>query len=108
MRVWLTFAALAMLSCSRAQATKQPEPGNSLGRTSFPPRTRFPGQQPVDVEMSHVDLHVTGDITLHVRPLLGRFVPTERAEMPYLDDKTRIPLRSTPQRSHWTGRPSMR
>ncbi len=37
--------------------------------------------------MSHVDLHVTADITLAVRHLRGRFEPAGKAEIPYLDDK---------------------
>jgi hypothetical protein len=41
--------------------------------------------QSVQVDMSNVDLHVTSDVTLHVRQLRGRFVPVAR-QMPYLDD----------------------
>jgi hypothetical protein len=37
--------------------------------------------------MSIVDLHVTDEITLRVHHLRGRFEPTGRAEMPYLEDK---------------------
>ena len=37
--------------------------------------------------MQNVNLGVSSDITLHVRHLRGKFVPTTRAEIPYLDDK---------------------
>ena len=37
--------------------------------------------------MSNVDLHVTAEVTLRVQHLRGRFEPTGRADMPYLDDK---------------------
>lgn len=37
--------------------------------------------------MSNVDLHVTADVTLRVHHLRGRFEPTGRADMPYLEDK---------------------
>lgn len=37
--------------------------------------------------MSHVDLHVTPDITLGIRHLRGRFAPAGTAQIPYLDDK---------------------
>lgn len=37
--------------------------------------------------MHNVNLRVTPDITLQVRHLRGRFVPSGRAEVPYLDDK---------------------
>jgi hypothetical protein len=57
--------SLAMLSCARAEASRQP----------------------VDVEMRNVDLHVTADITLHVTHLRGRFEPAGRRDVPYLDDK---------------------
>ena len=40
----------------------------------------------VQVHMSNVDLHVTADITLHIRQLRGAFVPVAR-RTPYLDDK---------------------
>ena len=36
--------------------------------------------------MANVDLHISSDVTLHVKQLRGRFVPIER-EIPYLDDK---------------------
>lgn len=42
-------------------------------------------RQPVLVHMSNVDLHVTSDITLHVRQLRGEFVAAGR-QIPYLDD----------------------
>jgi hypothetical protein len=44
-------------------------------------------RQPVEVEMSNVDLHISDDITLHVRHLRGRFEPVGRRDAPYLDDK---------------------
>ena len=40
----------------------------------------------VEVEMRNVDLHMTGDVTLHVRHLRGRFVPTGSSRAPHLDD----------------------
>jgi hypothetical protein len=41
---------------------------------------------PVAVDMANVDLHMTADVTLHVKQLRGRFVPVNR-DVPYLDDK---------------------
>ena len=64
--VCLVLLSLAMLSCARAEASRQP----------------------VEVEMRNVDLHITTDITLHVTHLRGRFEPTGRRDVPYLDDKT--------------------
>jgi hypothetical protein len=62
----LRFVVLAVLmsACARVEATT--------------PR--------VQVQMSNVDLHVTSDITLHVRRLQGAFVSVAR-RVPYLDDK---------------------
>ena len=62
----IVLLSLAMLSCARAEASRQP----------------------VEVEMRNVDLHVTADITLHVTHLRGRFEPAGRRDVPYLDDKT--------------------
>ena len=36
--------------------------------------------------MANVDLHVTADVTLHIREMRGRFTPVNR-DVPYLDDK---------------------
>lgn len=36
--------------------------------------------------MANVDLHISSDVTLHVKQMRGRFVPVQR-EIPYLDDK---------------------
>jgi hypothetical protein len=41
-------------------------------------------RQPVYVDMSNVDLHVSPDVTLHVHRLRGQFVPTG-TRVPYLD-----------------------
>jgi hypothetical protein len=86
MRALLTFAALAALSCSRgANATIPTVPQEaSVTTPALLPRS---GQQPVEVEMNNVNLHVTSDITLHVMHLRGRFVSLGRAEIPNLDDK---------------------
>lgn len=42
----------------------------------------------VEVEMNNVDLHLTADVTIHVRRLAGRFVAVGSRQAPYLDDKT--------------------
>ena len=46
----------------------------------------MPGRHPVPVEMRNVDLHITDDITLHIRHLDGRFVGIGKSGIPYLDD----------------------
>ncbi len=43
-------------------------------------------RQPVYVDMSNVDLHVSPDVTLHVRRLRGKFVPAG-TRPPFLDSK---------------------
>ena len=63
MGAWLLLAAL-MSSCAGVEASR----GS------------------VDVEMANVDLHVTADVTLHVKELRGRFLPVDR-DVPYLDNK---------------------
>jgi len=87
MRALLTLAALAALSCSSgANATTAPAP-HETQPAATPALAARPGAQPVEVEMSNVNLRVTSDITLHVRHLRGRFVPAAGAALPYLDDK---------------------
>jgi hypothetical protein len=43
-------------------------------------------RQTVEVDMANVDMHITSDVTLHIREMRGRFVPVDR-DVPYLDDK---------------------
>jgi hypothetical protein len=43
-------------------------------------------RQPVEVDMANVDLHLSADVTLHVRTLRGQFIPVDR-DVPFLDDK---------------------
>ena len=84
MRICMALAAFAMLSCSQAQATADRREDESVRATVSAPSVH---RGPVEVEMHNVDLHVTPDITLRVRHLRGRFVPTGGAEVPHLDDK---------------------
>lgn len=41
---------------------------------------------PVEVEMRNVDLHLTSEISVHIRHLRGRFVAEGNRQIPYLDD----------------------
>jgi hypothetical protein len=85
MRTWAILGASVMLSCAPARATDDRPKHDAPPVTTASSSTR-PGKA-VEVEMSNVDLHVTADITLRIRHLRGRFVPMDRAERPYLDDK---------------------
>jgi hypothetical protein len=49
-------------------------------------RPAAPKPRSVEVEMRNVDLHMTGDITLRVHTLRGRFTPTRADGVPNLDD----------------------
>ena len=85
MRISTILIALA-LACSSIQATVDRRPDEVTAGSRVAP-SKHPGRQPVEVEMSNVDLHVTAEVTLRIHHLRGRFTPTERADMPYLDDK---------------------
>ena len=61
-------------------------PSSTLPPPPPPPPEPRPGRSPVAVEMRNVDLHITDDITLHIKHLDGRFVGTGRSGIPYLDD----------------------
>jgi hypothetical protein len=61
-------------------------PSSTLPPPPPPPPEPMPGRRPVAVEMRNVDLHITDDITLHIKHLDGRFVGTGRSGIPYLDD----------------------
>jgi hypothetical protein len=81
-----TFLVVLALADSSVQATIDRPQDNTPAVSTAPPSPR-PGRQPVEVEMSNVDLHVTAEVTLRVHHLRGRFEPTGRADMPYLEDK---------------------
>jgi len=50
------------------------------------PRARAAAAPGVQVDMRNVDLHMTSDVTLRVRSLRGRFVPTRAGSVANLDD----------------------
>jgi hypothetical protein len=85
MHKWLFLAVVAVSSCSSVQAIDDSAAGARAPATPRPAARR--GNQPVEVEMSNVHLHVTGDITLRIRHLRGRFEPIGGAQRPSLDDK---------------------
>ena len=65
MRTFVVILAAALFSsCTRVEASRQA----------------------VEVDMANVDMHITSDVTLHIRELHGRFVGVDR-DVPYLDDK---------------------
>lgn len=49
-------------------------------------RPRAAAPRGISVDMRNVDLHMTGDVTLHVRTLRGRFVPNRAGGVANLDD----------------------
>jgi hypothetical protein len=50
------------------------------------PRARSAAPRGIHVDMRNVDLHMTADVTLRVRSLRGRFVPTRTGGVANLDD----------------------
>ena len=85
MRISAIVIALA-LAISAVEATIDRPPAEVAAATKVPSSSNST-RQPVEVEMSNVDLHVTAEVTLRVHYLRGRFTPTGSADMPYLDDK---------------------
>ena len=71
---------------SAPPTTAAAAPASTLPPPPPPPPEPMPGRRPVAVEMRNVDLHITDDITLHIKHLDGRFVGTGRSGIPYLDD----------------------
>jgi hypothetical protein len=61
-------------------------PGPARGTSHDGVTRRSQVKNGVEVEMINVDLHVTEDVTLRVRRLRGRFVPTRQGGIPNLDD----------------------
>jgi hypothetical protein len=88
----LAALTLALAACSRAEAEKPPVGAEAekptveieSGNPPFPVKA---GSASVEVEMRNVNLHVTPQITLHVKHLRGRFIAAGKDSAPYLDDK---------------------
>ena len=80
MRSTSRFGLLALPLLLPAAYLAVPTPGAQAA----PSRSRPKGPAGVAVEMANVDLHLTPHVTLHVRSLRGRFVPTGSAP-PNLD-----------------------
>ena len=68
--LWILLLSSMMLSCARVEASRQP----------------------VEVEMSNVDLHLASDVTLRVTHLRGRFDAIGARDVPLLDDKASYAL----------------
>jgi hypothetical protein len=85
MRISTICIALA-LACSSILVTAIDRPSDTTS-ASQDNRSAHRSRQSVEVEMSHVDLHVTAEVTLRIHHLRGRFTPVGGADMPYLDDK---------------------
>ena len=74
--LWLGMAGIALLGAvggTRTDVGPGPRPPSGRGRA-------------VEVDMRNVDLHMTSDVTLRVRSLRGRFVPTSPTGIANLDD----------------------
>jgi hypothetical protein len=72
--VWPVLLAAAALSIAwPGESARRPRPAPGKPRS-------------VEVEMRNVDLHMTGDVTLRVHSLRGRFIATRPDGVPNLDD----------------------
>jgi len=71
---------------SAPPSTVAAAPATTLPPPPPPPPEPMPGRRPVPVEMRNVDLHITDDITLHIKHLDGRFIGVKGSGIPYLDD----------------------
>ena len=71
---------------SALPSTVAAAPATTLPPPPPPPPEPMPGRRPVPVEMRNVDLHITDDITLHIKHLDGRFIGVKGSGIPYLDD----------------------
>jgi hypothetical protein len=71
---------------SAPPSTVAAAPATTLPPPPPPPPEPMPGRRPVPVEMRNVDLHITDDITLHIKHLDGRFIGIKGSGIPYLDD----------------------
>ena len=85
--ILLCAVAIFLASCS--SGGNKPKPASQLQQPSaaLPAESHEPVEAETQVEMVNVNIHLDSQLILHIRRLVGRFLPTRKGQPPTFDDK---------------------
>ena len=88
MRYALLFAAAVVLvSCNSGTNQSKPAPQPPAQSVANPRKATQPVEAETQVEMVNVNIHLDPVLVLHIRHLVGKFLPTKKGQPPTFDDK---------------------
>jgi hypothetical protein len=88
MRHTLLFAAAVVLvSCATSDNQTRPSSQPPAQSEAKPPEIHEPVEAETQVEMVNVNIHLDPVLILHIRHLVGKFLPTRKGQPPTFDDK---------------------
>jgi hypothetical protein len=88
MRYALWFAAAVVLvSCRSGNNPSKPASQPPAQAVTKPPEIHEPVEAETQVEFVNVNIHLDPVLVLHIRHLVGKFLPTRKGQPPTFDDK---------------------
>jgi hypothetical protein len=88
MRHILLFAvAIFLASCGSGSNQPKPTAQSQEPKAAHPAESHEPVEAETQVEMVNVNIHLDSQLILHIRRLVGRFLPTRKGQPPTFDDK---------------------
>jgi hypothetical protein len=88
MRYALWFAAVVVLvSCRSGNNPSKPASQPPAQAAAEPPGIHQPAEAETQVEFVNVNIHLDPVLVLHIRHLVGKFLPTRKGQPPTFDDK---------------------
>jgi hypothetical protein len=84
---FLFAAAVFLVSCNSGTNQSKPAPQPPAQSVVQPPESHQPVEAETQVEFVNVNIHLDPVLVLHIRHLVGKFLPTKKGQPPTFDDK---------------------
>ena len=84
---FLFAAAVVLVSCNSGTNQSKPAPQPPAQSVVQPSESHQPVEAETQVEMVNVNIHLDPVLVLHIRHLVGKFLPTRKGQPPTFDDK---------------------
>jgi hypothetical protein len=84
--LWLA-AAVVLVSCRSGNNPSKPASQPPSQAVANPPEIHQPVEAETQVEFMNVNIHLDPVLVLHIRHLVGKFLPTRKGQPPTFDDK---------------------
>jgi hypothetical protein len=84
---FLFAAAVVLVSCNSGTNQSKPAPQPPAQSVVQPSESHQPVEAETQVEMVNVNIHLDPVLVLHIRHLVGKFLPTKKGQPPTFDDK---------------------